>query len=178
MNSFLRRQFFARKFASIATASSINRDVLPLDVHVYNREPDVARSRLFICHGLFGSGRNLGTLASTLARELNVESHSITLRNHGASAHSPIMTYDAMANDVLAYVQSLPAVANSTSFWLGHSLGGKLSMYVSLLYPQYVDKAVFVDIAPVAYEEKFSHLRIAKAMAECDLNNLTVKSAV
>lgn len=156
------------------------RNILPLDVQVCGgntSESSQAKNRIFVLHGLFGSNRNLGTLSNSLARELNAEVHSITLRNHGESGKSSVMTFDEMAMDVLAYVAFLPAEHSTTtkSFWLGHSLGGKVAMYVSLRYPNYVDSAVFVDIAPIAYEEKFSHLRIAKAMADCDLNNVTVK---
>jgi len=74
------------------------------------------------------------------------------------------MRYVEMADDVLALVSRLglhrPAV-------IGHSMGGKVAMSLALRYPEAVGALVVVDIAPVAYEDRFSDY--VQAMRGVDL---------
>ena len=77
---------------------------------------------LIILHGLLGSSDNWQTLGKRYA-----ESHHVWMldaRNHGRSPHDPIHSYDAMAQDVVDFLdaQGLEKVR-----LLGHSMGGKLS---------------------------------------------------
>ena len=103
--------------------------------------PDVV-----LIHGLFGMGSNLGTLARALQDRYRV--HSVDLPNHGRSAWVAGADIPAMAQALLSWMdlQGLQSVS-----LVGHSLGGKVAMELSLRNPQRVTSLVAADIAPVAY---------------------------
>ncbi|MGR9116043.1 MAG: alpha/beta fold hydrolase [Gammaproteobacteria bacterium] len=105
---------------------------------------------LVILHGFLASSRNWRQTAKNLASQFHV--FVPDQRNHGASPHDSIMDYPAMAEDLLAFLETQgigPAIL------LGHSMGGKVAMWFSLRYPAYVSRLVVVDIAPVAYQHSF-----------------------
>lgn len=117
---------------------------------------------LAILHGLFGSGRNWAGIAQHLAANHRVI--ALDLRNHGASAWADAMDYPAMAEDVQ---ETLVALGHRRFALLGHSMGGKTAMTLSLAHPDAVERLVVVDIAPVAYPPR--HLPYVKAMRAIDL---------
>lgn len=111
-----------------------------------NYQIDGAGEPLIILHGLFGSLTNWGTQAKLLANNFKVI--SVDLRNHGSSPHTTTMTYASMVEDIHTLMQHLQlAKAN----FLGHSMGGKVAMQLALSLPDYIDKLIVVDIAPVVY---------------------------
>jgi esterase len=101
---------------------------------------------LIILHGLFGSGDNWRSLSKRFARQFEV--HVLDLRNHGRSPHDPEMSYRAMTEDVLEY---LDRHRLDRSHMIGHSMGGKVAMACALMYPEAVRKLVVADIAPRDY---------------------------
>ncbi|MDD2722980.1 MAG: alpha/beta fold hydrolase [Methylovulum sp.] len=108
---------------------------------------------LIILHGFFASSRNWRQIAGKLGENHRV--YVLDMRNHGASAHDPVMNYPVMAVDVLRFIdqQGLSMVN-----LLGHSMGGKTAMWFALNYPDYLDKLIVVDIAPVSYPHRFASL--------------------
>ena len=104
---------------------------------------------LIVLHGLFGSLDNLGGISRRL--EDGWQIHALDLRNHGSSPHTPEMSYPAMADDVVAYMDARGLDKASI---LGHSMGGKVAMQVALSYPQRVQAVIAADIAPVGYEPR------------------------
>ena len=101
---------------------------------------------LLILHGLLGSSDNWQTLGKRYA-----ESHHVWMldaRNHGRSPHEPVHTYEAMAQDVVDFMDTQGIVKASL---LGHSMGGKTVLLLSQLHPGRVDKLVVADIAARAY---------------------------
>ena len=99
-----------------------------------------------LLHGLFGAARNFGAVQRRLATRFRVI--ALDLRNHGASPHAPGMSYATMAEDVqetLAAMGALPAAI------LGHSMGGKVAMWLALVRAEVVRALVVADIAPVPY---------------------------
>ena len=105
---------------------------------------------LLLLHGLFGSSANwLG-----IARRLQDRYRLILpdLRNHGRSPHTQRMDYPAMAKDIL---QLLARLEIPTTHIIGHSMGGKVAMWLALTQPERVDRLVVVDVAPVAYAHRF-----------------------
>jgi len=78
------------------------------------------------------------------------------------------MTYEAMADDVLAWLdaQALPQVT-----FMGHSLGGKNAMLLACRHPQRVARLIVVDIAPKNYPSSAHDAEFA-AMNELDLAGL------
>jgi esterase len=115
-----------------------------------------------ILHGLFGSARNLSSVARRLAASHRVI--ALDLRNHGESPWAETMDYDEMAADVLA---ALDARGIDAAALLGHSMGGKVAMAAALRWPERVGRLVVVDIAPVAYPPAFEPY--VAAMRRADL---------
>lgn len=104
-------------------------------------------SPIVLVHGLFGSLDNLGVLARELVADFDIV--QVDMRNHGLSPRSDVMTYPAMAQDLLDTLDSL-GIDKATL--IGHSMGGKAVMAVTRLSPQRIDKLVAIDIAPVNYQ--------------------------
>jgi esterase len=105
-----------------------------------------AGASLVLLHGLFGRARNFGTVQQALAAKFRVL--ALDLRNHGASPHDAVMSYPAMATDV---VETLRERAALPCALVGHSMGGKVAMTVALQTPEAVSRLVVLDIAPVPY---------------------------
>jgi esterase len=105
---------------------------------------------LVLLHGLFGSAQNFGAVQRRLAQRFRVL--SLDVRNHGASPHQAVMSYGAMAEDVL---ETIAARAALPAVLIGHSMGGKIAMRVALGQPAAVSRLVVSDIAPVAYPPAF-----------------------
>ena len=101
---------------------------------------------IILLHGLFGSLDNLNAVARRLAASRQV--HALDLRNHGQSPHVPNMSYEAMAGDVLGYMDEQGL---ATAALLGHSMGGKTAMEAALRRPDRVSRLIVADIAPVDY---------------------------
>ena len=72
---------------------------------------------VILLHGLFGMGRNLGTVARVLSDQYAV--FSFDLPNHGRSAHSDAMTISSMADDVLVE----PDLVKLVISWLATNCG-------------------------------------------------------
>jgi len=122
---------------------------------------------LLILHGFFASSRNWRQIAGKLAEKHQV--YLLDMRNHGMSVHHPVMNYPVMAEDVLRFIgqQGLSMVN-----LLGHSMGGKIAMWFALHFPDYVDKLIVVDIAPVSYAHSFVPLISAlKSLPLAEITN-------
>jgi esterase len=104
---------------------------------------------LLILHGLYGSLENWRSMTRRLSEVFQV--FAIDLRNHGHSPHSGEMTYPAMAEDVLEFMQ---AQRLESAHILGHSMGGKVAMQFALLHAERVERLIVADMAPKAYPMK------------------------
>jgi esterase len=98
---------------------------------------------VLILHGLFGSSTNWRTVAKSLGECFCV--YSVDQRNHGRSPHADSLSYDDLANDALAF---LDRHAIGRAAIIGHSMGGKAAMKLSLSAASRVAALVVVDIAP------------------------------
>ena len=108
---------------------------------------------LVLLHGLFGQGRNFGSLQRRLAARRRVI--VIDMPNHGASPHAPRMDYRSMAGDV---AETLAARGVSGADVMGHSMGGKAAMMLALTAPVLVGRLLVSDIAPVTYPPRYASL--------------------
>ncbi|MFT4970644.1 MAG: esterase, partial [Chitinophagales bacterium] len=126
---------------------------------------------LIILHGLLGSLDNWQTLAKKYAEQYTV--FIIDQRNHGKSPHSDEFSYDIMVEDLLEFCESNFIF---TCNLLGHSMGGKVAMQFALTYPDYVDKLIIADIAPVRYQA--GHNEIFKALRKVDLSQIKERKEV
>ncbi|MCX6953052.1 MAG: alpha/beta fold hydrolase [Verrucomicrobia bacterium] len=121
---------------------------------------------LVILHGMLGSSRNWQTAGRDLTDQFHVL--AVDLRNHGASPHADTMTYAAMADDVVAW---LDAQGIARAILLGHSMGGKTAMLLACRHPDRVERLIVADIAPKDYQWVGHRINFA-AMNELDLASL------
>jgi esterase len=101
---------------------------------------------LIILHGLFGISDNWATLAKKLSEHFTV--YAVDLRNHGQSPHSDQWKYWIMAEDVRELIENEKL---KDVILLGHSMGGKVAMYLALDSPELISRLVVSDIAPKKY---------------------------
>lgn len=132
---------------------------------------DLSGTPLLVFHGLFGMLDNWGSFGKEMGELFPV--HLIDLRNHGKSFHSPEMSHDDLAHDILHYMEFHQLDKINL---LGHSLGGKAVMQFAIKYPIKVEKLIVVDISPKAYPPH--HQGILKALESVDFNTATARQDV
>jgi len=121
---------------------------------------------LILVHGLFGSLENLGMIKRHMQAFFDVI--SVDLPDHGQSFYTQQFSYQEYAQSILSLMDTLDlAKANI----LGHSLGGKIAMYLALNHPNRVNKLVVADIAPVAYSPR--HQAVLAGLNAVNLNQIT-----
>jgi esterase len=138
--------------------------VVPLAAIEYGEGEPVA-----ILPGLFGSGRNWGSIAQHLGA--HHRAIAFDLRNHGASPWAVTMDYPEMAEDLRAAMRTR---GHCRYDLIGHSMGGKVAMVAALADPGAITRLVVVDIAPVAYPVPY--LTYVRAMRALDLGLIRRRS--
>lgn len=108
---------------------------------------------LVILHGLFGSSDNWQSLAQRFAAFYRV--FCVDLRNHGRSPWSEEHSYEAMMDDVYAFIETQQL---SDVTLLGHSMGGKVAMHFAQNYPHLLSKLVVADMGVKAYPMHHQHI--------------------
>ena len=126
---------------------------------------------LFIFHGLFGRGRNWQTFSKILTKNEDIIVITVDLRNHGGNEFKKNHSYSLMINDVIQIFEHLDIKKTNI---LGHSMGGKLAMLITLFHPQYVNRLVVADIAPVNYPVEQNN--IVQNLLNLDLNSITSRN--
>lgn len=107
---------------------------------------------LIILHGFFASSRNWRKIAENLSASYHV--YVLDLRNHGGSPHHVVMDYPAMTADVLRFMDTQGL---QTAHVMGHSMGGKIAMWLALAHPNRINRLVVADIAPKGYKHSFDN---------------------
>ena len=110
-------------------------------------------SKLVILHGFFASSRNWRQIAKKLAQNYHV--YVPDLRNHGLSPHAAEMDYPCMAEDIKGFLTEHKI---AKPHLMGHSMGGKVAMWLVLNDPDVIQKLIVVDIAPVSYQHSFENV--------------------
>lgn len=108
---------------------------------------------LIVLHGLLGSHQNLLPASRKFAEHFHV--FALDQRNHGHSPHHDEMSYELMADDVVKFMDAHQV---GSAHVIGHSMGGKTAMHLSLHHPSRVNKLVVVDMSPRAYGPRFAKL--------------------
>ena len=96
-----------------------------------------------VLHGLLGSSRNW----QAAGRDLAVSYHVFApdLPHHGRSPHVGAATYEAMGSAVLMWMDGLGL---EKVILMGHSMGGKVAMWLACHHPDRVERLMVIDIAP------------------------------
>lgn len=128
---------------------------------IYHRQVGSGEPLIAI-HGLFGSIENLGMITRLLKDNFSI--YSLDLPNHGRSVHLDEVSLSIMAKAIVEWMDSQNL---KQAHFLGHSLGGKVAMEITLRYPERVNKLVVADIAPVGYERR--HDDVLAGFAAVDL---------
>ncbi len=113
-------------------------------------------------HGFLGQGRNLATAARSigdLATSLLVD-----VPNHGRSGWTEHFDYLQFADIIADAVRAGGAVTRPVTL-VGHSMGGKIAMCLTLRHPDLVERLVVVDASPARYERTEFFERVGEAMA-------------
>ncbi len=127
---------------------------------------DKSSEPLIILHGFFASSRNWRQIAKKLAEHCHI--FVLDLRNHGSSPHDPEMDYPSMVGDLESFMDERELERASI---LGHSMGGKVAMWLALSHPERVNKLIIADISPVSYEHSFDHT--IQALKDIPLNQIS-----
>ncbi|HSQ06154.1 MAG TPA: alpha/beta fold hydrolase [Chromatiaceae bacterium] len=126
----------------------------PIRLHLRDYgTPRAGVEPVLLLHGLFGSSGNWHGIARILGQQHRVLVPD--LRGHGRSPAGDGLSYPAMAADLLHLLddQAIPRARV-----IGHSMGGKVAMWLALTAPQRVATLTVVDIAPVTYPDRHSDL--------------------
>lgn len=135
-----------------------------------------AGPRVAFLHGLFGQGRNWTQIAKALAGPDGTAARTllVDLPDHGRSAWSDEFSYEGYADAVAA---TLAAAAPGERWVLvGHSLGGKVAMVLTLTHPELVASLVVVDIAPRGYGSLDRFTGYIRQMRSLPLAGLTSRA--
>jgi pimeloyl-ACP methyl ester carboxylesterase len=127
---------------------------------------------LLILHGFLGMSDNWKTIGTQIG-ENGFQVHLLDLRNHGRSFHSDEFSYEVMAEDILAYCQfhRLKKID-----MIGHSMGGKVAMFLATKYPTLIEKLIVADIGPKYY--KPHHQEIVAGLNAVDFSKKPERSDV
>ncbi len=143
-----------------------------MELH-YKRYGEPGTLPLVILHGLFGISDNWDTLAKQFA-ESGLDVIVPDQRNHGRSGHSSVMTYIAMADDLL---ELLDRLSLEKVYLLGHSMGGKTAMQFAFDQPERLDGLIVADISPAASTNS-QHHELIRIMTETDPANYASRAEV
>ena len=129
----------------------------------YNVFGNPKHRTIIIVHGLFGSSQNWNMICKTLSDKFHI--FAVDCRNHGGSFHNPSMTYEEMANDIINLMDN---VSLEKTILIGHSMGGKISMAFTQLFPERVEKQIVIDISPKPYANH--HEALIQTLSGVQLN--------
>ncbi len=135
-----------RKYFSALKLSAV--DIVELQHRYWGETP--GKADVLLLHGLLGSSRNWQGVGNKLSRHCNVA--ALDQRNHGTSPHHTSMTYPSLAMDVIGWLDKMEI---EKIHLVGHSMGGKVGMYLACRYPQRISSLTVVDIAPRAYPPRW-----------------------
>ncbi|XP_048839860.1 protein ABHD11 isoform X1 [Brienomyrus brachyistius] len=123
---------------------------------------------LVFLHGLFGSKSNFHSIAKSLVQRTGRKVLTIDARNHGNSTHSPVLTYEAMTNDLQHLLGQLHI---TKCVLIGHSMGGKVAMTTALTQSDLVERLVVVDISPARSATRTNFHNYIQAMKDVKISS-------
>lgn len=132
--------------------------------------------RVAFLHGLFGQGRNWTQVARAVCGPDGSEARCllVDLPDHGRSPWTDAFSYEGYADAVAASLEA--AAPGERWVVVGHSLGGKVSMVLTLTHQDLVSSLVVVDIAPRDYGDLERFRSYIDAMRSLPLAGLTTRA--
>ncbi|CAH2266216.1 jg17803 [Pararge aegeria aegeria] len=109
---------------------------------VYHDEPPI-----LLVHEILGNKKHWDSIGKTMVNVMKKAVVSIDLRNHGDSPHVNSHKYEDLVGDILKLLDKLSIKRASL---VGHSIGGRAVMGVSLTAPDKVAGLLIVDISPIS----------------------------
>lgn len=142
--------------------------VVPLD-------EEGAKQPVLILHGLFGSKSNNRSVAKMLNKKLFRDVYCLDLRNHGKSPHIARHDYPALSADVERFIETHKL---HKPIIVGHSMGAKTVMALSLRRPDLISLMVSVDNSPVNLQPSSTFPRYCSILQDIvsDKNAQTINS--
>lgn len=123
-------------------------------------------------HGLFGQGKNFANVAKLL--EDKITCTLLDLPNHGRSPWTDSLHYDLIAGIVAEDLAARGAAERPITL-MGHSMGGKVAMRLTLQHPELVRRLVVEDIAPIFQPDMSEFSEIVAALRGLDLGALQTR---
>ena len=136
------------------------------NVHYQIHSDSPNKPWIMLIHGLFGSLDNLSALRRQFTESFQVL--SIDLPDHGKSSFTQSFSFEHYAKLISELVASLGIKRLSV---VGHSLGGKVAMQLTLNQPTLINHLIVLDIAPVAYSAR--HSNVFQGLNNVELANIT-----
>jgi pimeloyl-ACP methyl ester carboxylesterase len=144
--------------------------------YTFNHSPIKSHKNLIFLHGLFGSKNNWGSISNNAKIKNLRNTIRVDLRNHGLSDHHNDMTYELMAHDIHRMITNNFS-GDSKFTVLGHSMGGKVALAFSCLFPHLVDGLLILDTSPEDYNNSnniFTELKtIVSKVASMNIKDKT-----
>jgi esterase len=98
---------------------------------------------LLILHGFLGMSDNWHSLGKRFAEDYSVIIPD--LRNHGRSPHSDDFGMELMVKDIIDLLNDEHIGKVNV---IGHSMGGRIVMWLAINHPELLKKCIVVDIGP------------------------------
>ncbi|XP_046964254.1 protein ABHD11-like [Vanessa cardui] len=157
----LRRKANIKSIARFSFKTAAN---LSYKIHGESHSDEPA---ILLLHGLLGSKRHWDSIGKTILNVTKRAVVSVDLRNHGDSPHTSSHKYEDLAEDILKLLDKLSITRAS---FVGHSMGGRAAMTVSLMAPETVAGILVVDISPISNSKQLTEYypRVLEAMRGVD----------
>ncbi|MDO5735148.1 MAG: alpha/beta fold hydrolase [Propionibacteriaceae bacterium] len=127
--------------------------------------------RVVFLHGLFGQGKNFTSIASAIGDVAT--SWLVDQPNHGRSPWTLGFSLDEQADVVAAWMRD---TVGGPATLVGHSLGGKVAMRITLRHPELVGRLMVVDTSPT-HNQATSHFSVlVSAMRNLDVSAVTSRT--
>lgn len=123
---------------------------------------------LVFLHGLMGSCENWRSISHRLAGRFRVV--CMDLPNHGQSPHQDPFTISSMAH---AVERTSEAIGLERPVVVGHSMGGRVAMWLASEHPEEISGFVSVDMGVKTFPP--AHLFVLRACKNLPLGQLTTR---
>ena len=143
------------------------KQLLPYKVKINKRKTPILFYMDYL--DLYCPFNSIGRLLSAVVKH---PVYAVDLRNHGDSPRALPHTYTIMARDVHNFIKQRKW---DECILVGHSMGAKVAMMVSLLYPSLVSKLVVVDNTPHSRPLNHQFYKDLLGMCEVGLMAINIK---